>query len=68
MTSASARKPEGLQTLGVGVGKGVTDMYVLFRSGAKLTMLRATNGVARVIIEIEIPCVGLTTMLSEINF
>ena len=43
-------------------------MYVPFRSGAKLTTLRATNGVAREITEIKVPCVRLTTKLSEINF
>ena len=42
-------------------------MYVPFCSGAKLTMLSATNGVARVMIEIEVPCVRLTTKLSEIK-
>ena len=73
MTSAYARKPEGRTDFGsrdknhTGVGKGVTDMYVPFCSGAKLTMLRATNGVARVIIEIEVPCVRLTTKLSEVK-
>ena len=43
-------------------------MYVPFRSGGKLTTLRAANGVARVITEIEVPCVRLATKLSEIKF
>ena len=43
-------------------------MYVPFRSGGKLTTLRAANGVARVITEIEVPCVRLATKFLEINF
>ena len=64
MTSAYAGRPTDSESRGKnlsGVGKGVTDMYVPFRSGSKLAMLRATNGVARVTIEIEVPCVRLTT-------
>ena len=28
------------------VGKGIPDMYIEFRFGAKITIFRATNGVA----------------------
>ena len=43
------------------VGKVVSDNDVAFRFGAKFkTLLGATNGVARVIIETEVICVRLT--------
>ena len=42
------------------VGKVASDNDVAFRFGAKLTLLGATNGVARVIIETEVICVRLT--------
>ena len=53
MTPADVVRPS-VQTLEVGVkklsrvGKGVPDMYVAFRFGAKLIILGATNGVAGV--------------------
>ena len=44
--------PSACTTLGVGlkklsrVGKGIPDMYIVFRFGAKIAIFRATNGVA----------------------
>ena len=48
-----------------GVGKGVPDIYVAFRFGAKPTILWVTNGIARVKIQIKLSFVRLTTKISE---
>ena len=50
------------------VGKGVPEVNVAFRFGAKLTLLGATNGITQVKIETEVFCVRLTTKFSERNF
>ena len=50
------------------VGKGVLDVDVAFRFGAKLTLLEATNGITQVKIETEVFCARLTTKFSEGNF
>ena len=63
-----------IQTLRVGVKKlsrvenEVSDICVAVPFDEKLTILRTTNGVARVKIWIEESCVRLTTTFSEINF
>ena len=73
MTSAYARCLS-IQTLRVGVKKlsrvenEVSDICVAVPFDEKLTILRTTNGVARVKIWIEVSCVRLTTKFSEINF
>ena len=73
MTSAYARCLS-IQTLRVGVKKlgrvenEVSDICVAVPFDEKLTILRTTNGVARVKIWIEVSRVRLTTKFSEINF
>ena len=73
LTSAYARCLS-IQTLRVGVKKlgrvenEVSDICVAVPFDEKLTILRTTNGVARVKIWIEVSCVRLTTKFSEINF
>ena len=63
-----------IQTLRVVVKKlgrvenEVSDKCVAVPFDEKLTVLRTTNGVARVKIWIEVSCVRLTTKFSEINF
>ena len=72
MTSAYARCLS-IQTLRVGVKKlsrvenEVSDICVAVPFDEKLTILRTTNGVARVKIWIEFSSVRLTTKFSEIN-
>ena len=73
MTSAYARCLS-IQTLRVGVKKlgrvenEASDLCVAVPFDEKLSILRSTNGVARVKILIEVSCVRLTTKFSEINF
>ena len=73
MTSAYARCLS-IQTLRVGVKKlgrvesEASGICVAVPFDEKLTILRTTNGVARVKIWIEVSCVRLTTTFSEINF
>ena len=73
MTSAYARCLS-IQTLRVGVKKlgrvenEASDLCVAVPFDEKLTILRTTNGVARVKIWIEVSCIRLTTNFSEINF
>ena len=50
------------------VQKKVSDICVAVPFDEQLTILRLTNGVARVKIWIEVSCVRLTTKFSEINF
>ena len=75
MTSAYARCLS-IQTLIIKVGvkklgrveSEASDICVAVPLDDKLTILRTTNGVARVKIWIEVSCVRLTTKFSEINF
>ena len=72
MTSEYESLP--VQTLGVevkrlsGEGKRVLDIYVAFRFGEKLTILGATNGVARVKSRLKFLVFVSKTKFSEINF
>ena len=72
MTSEYESLP--VQTLGVevkrfsGEGKRVLDIYVAFRFGEKLTILGATNGVARVKSRLKFLVFVSKTKFWEINF